>query len=456
MTRDSRVPWRRRVGLSQTLTLTVGSVIGILLIIALAGAYWLVTRESYRSLDLSLVRSANALVLEHQRGETISTTTNCRWLSAPACTQITIIGDQTSSDGLPVPDDVDQIASGSRTPKFHTEYIAGKEYRLYVIPLKDNTGSLTVGYRADSVEKSLERTRWLFVGLAALSLVLGVSVSALISRALLRDLRSVTATAEAIADSHDTGLRLNMSGTDELAQLGRSFDAMVNALDSSLTAQRSLVADASHELRTPLTAIRANAQLATNPDLDPARQAAARASLHGAIDDMTILVGDVLDLARGVEPDPFVEPLRLDELVELTVAGIRAAWPERTIILDFPEAVVLGSDTGLSRLVGNLVTNAVKYSTGVVEVGASLSETDVRLTVRDYGPGIPVKHRQRVFDRFYRAPGSGSQQGSGLGLALAQQIAFAHGTRVEPEWPPSGGTIMSIDLRLVSPDEYVH
>ncbi|GAA1627747.1 MULTISPECIES: HAMP domain-containing sensor histidine kinase [Brevibacterium] len=456
-----RVPLRRRLGLTRALTLTVAAVIGLLLVLALLGAYWLVSRESYRSLDLTLVRSANAVVLEQRQGEEIPTTTDCRWLGAPACTEVAVTGDPVPPGGLVLPDDRAAIASGEAPPEFHTETIAGAHYRLYTAPLADRSGTVTVAYRADSVETSLQRTRWLFLALGGASVLASLLIGALVSRALLRDLRSVTSTAEAIAESRDTELRLNMPGTDELAQLGRSFDSMVAALDTSLQAQRQLVADASHELRTPLTAIKANAQLATNPQLDQRRRESAEANLHEAIDEMSGLVSDVLDLARGAEPDPFVEPLRLDAVVESAVTSLRAAWPERTIRVDVPEVVIVGSEPDLGRLAGNLVANALKYSPGAVDVtgvlcgpdghaAAADSADSVMLRIRDEGPGVSVEHRERIFDRFYRAPDSGGQTGSGLGLAVAQQIAAAHGTRIVADWPAAGGTLMSIRFPLAA------
>jgi two-component system sensor histidine kinase MprB len=170
------------------------------------------------------------------------------------------------------------------------------------------------------------------------------------------------------------------------------------------------------------------------------------AAARGQLDDLTVLVGDLVDLARpGDRPAEPPEELRLDELVTRTVERARRHAPAATFEVDAQPCVVSGRRAGLTRAVGNLLDNAVKWSPpgGTIEVRVR----DGEVSVRDHGPGIAQSDLAHVFDRFYRAPAARGLPGSGLGLAIVKQVADEHDGTVSAEPAPGGGTM----LRLAVP-----
>ena len=190
---------------------------------------------------------------------------------------------------------------------------------------------------------------------------------------------------------------------------------MLGALESSRDAQRQLVADASHELRTPLTSIRANVELLERArDMPPGERAEVLGAVRGQLEDLTVLVGDLVDLARPGEREAEPrEELRLDEVVADAVERARRHAPATRFALTAEPCMVSGSRGRLARAIGNLLDNAIKWSPpgGPVEVSVAAGE----VTVRDQGPGIGVDDLPHVFDRFYRAPAARGLPGSGLG-----------------------------------------
>jgi two-component system sensor histidine kinase MprB len=233
------------------------------------------------------------------------------------------------------------------------------------------------------------------------------------------------------------------------SRLGRSFNAMLAELRASRDAQRQLVADASHELRTPLTSMRANVELlARAPDLPEADRERLVVSTAAQMSELSVLVGDLVDLARppgdAVPAADEREDVRLDVLVRDAVTGARSHAGGRDFVVDAEPCVVHGSRARLHRAVRNLLDNAVKWSPpgGVIEVAVRGGE----VVVRDHGPGIPAADLPHVFDRFYRSPAARGLPGSGLGLAIVRQVAEAHGGSVRAECAPGGGARLRLSL----------
>jgi two-component system sensor histidine kinase MprB len=219
-------------------------------------------------------------------------------------------------------------------------------------------------------------------------------------------------------------------------------------LAASIAAQRQLVADASHELRTPVTSVRTNAEMlrdaATVPDEE--RRLIAGEVVEQA-EELTALIGDLIDLARGDAPDPAVEDVRLDALAYESVQRARRHAPALDFSLSAEPCVVEGAPERLARAINNLLDNAAKHSPdgGTVEI-------ELRggmLTVRDHGPGIDPVDLPHVFDRFHRGANARGRPGSGLGLAIVRQVAEAHGGSVELAAAPGGGTIARLTLPIV-------
>jgi two-component system, OmpR family, sensor histidine kinase MprB len=340
---------------------------------------------------------------------------------------------------------VQEVADGTRGDFFRDEEV--QDVHLRVFTRRGPRGeAVQIARPLTEADDTLGRLRLVLgaVVLGGVGLAGGLGLG--VSRAATRPLARLTGTAEHVTRTGELHHRIPEGPDDEPGRLAAAFNAMLATLQSSRDAQRQLVADASHELRTPLTAIRANIELLEHaPGIPPAERAAMLRSARGQLDDLTVLVGDLVDLARpGERPPEPPEDLRLDELVAAAVRRARTHAPDMTFALDTEPCIVAGRRAGLARAVGNLLDNAVKWSPpdGTVEVRVR----DGEITVRDHGPGIAQADLPHVFDRFYRAPAARGLPGSGLGLAIVKHVADDHGGTVAAEAAPGGGTLIRLRL----------
>jgi two-component system, OmpR family, sensor histidine kinase MprB len=242
---------------------------------------------------------------------------------------------------------------------------------------------------------------------------------------------------------------------DEITRLAVTFNSMLDALEESLAAQRRLVADASHELRTPLTALGANAEILLRADQLSVRQRErATGALTRQLREVTTLVNDLIDLARDEEPQQALESVQPAALLENAVAAARDHWPHVHLVLDTDasaaSALAAAVPSRLTRLFSNLLGNAAKFSPpgGPVEATAHrpADGDGLELTVRDHGPGIDAADLPHVFDRFYRARAARALPGSGLGLAMARQIAHTHHAELTAHQATGGGALFRLRL----------
>jgi two-component system sensor histidine kinase MprB len=346
---------------------------------------------------------------------------------------------------LPVTAAVKDVASGKRAAFLSDQTVDGVHLR--VLTRRGAMGDvLQIARPLTDADNTLARLRWVLAAVMLGGVALAGGLGVLVSRAATRPLARLTGTAEQVTATGDLHHRIPAATDDEPGRLATAFNAMLAALESSRDAQRQLVADASHELRTPLTAIRANIELLEHaPDLPPAERAAMLESARGQLEDLTVLVGDLVDLARpGERPAEPPEDLRLDSLVADAVDRARRHAPTTTFELTAEPCVVRARRARLVRAIGNLLDNAVKWSPPGEAVEVRVREGEV--TVRDHGPGIAQGDLPHVFDRFYRAPSARGLPGSGLGLAIVKHVADAHRGAVSAEAAPGGGTLMRLTL----------
>jgi two-component system sensor histidine kinase MprB len=224
---------------------------------------------------------------------------------------------------------------------------------------------------------------------------------------------------------------------------------MLEALADARRAQRRLVADASHELRTPLTSLRTNLEvLGAEHALAPTDRERLRTDVVAQLEELSVLVGDLIDLAREEEPreDAALQDVRLDELVAHAVARARRHAPVVSFVSDLEPCLVRGAPERLDRAVANLLDNAAKWSPPGATVEVRVR--DGAVTVRDHGPGIAAEDLPFVFDRFYRAADARGRAGSGLGLAIVRQVAEAHGGEVSAAPADGGGALLCLRLPL--------
>ena len=234
---------------------------------------------------------------------------------------------------LPVTPQERKVAASNKAghvARFDYATVLGHRVRVYTSPINPNDpscGALQVARPLTSIDRTL---RQLAVELFVLGLS-GIGLAAVlgwvIAGAAMRPVRHMTETSEHVARTRDLSRRIEMHGRDELARLARSFNTMLEALDFSLRSQRQLVADASHELRTPLTTAKTNVDVLRRTELPKEERDLILREVSQQIDELAVLVTDIVDLARGVEPNLEIEDVRLDLLVEKTVARARRLSP---------------------------------------------------------------------------------------------------------------------------------
>jgi two-component system, OmpR family, sensor histidine kinase MprB len=298
-----------------------------------------------------------------------------------------------------------------------------------------------------SVDRELAKIRlWLLlvaiggVGFAALA-------GFLVARTTLRPVRELSETAERVRQTRDLTQRIHVEGTDELSQLAATFNAMLESLDAAQQRQAQLVQDASHELRTPLTSLRTNIEvLARADELPPEDREHLLRDVVDQLGELTALVAELTELARGEEQETHVEEVRLDLVTEEAIRRTTRNHPEVPIEAELEETTVPGVPASLERAIANLLDNAAKWSPAGTPIDVRLSNGE--LSVRDHGPGIADADLPHVFERFYRATAARSMPGSGLGLSIVQKVAEAHGGTVTAERAADGGTVMR--LRVAS------
>lgn len=293
---------------------------------------------------------------------------------------------------------------------------------------------------------------WL-VTLGGIAAALGLAF--IIGRTTLRPVRKLTAAAEHVAATQDLSATIEEEGDDELARLARSFNAMLMALASSRQQQAQLISDAGHELRTPLTSLRTNIELLLKrPDLPQQDREELTRDVEAQLEELTTLIGDVVDLARQEEQQPEPIEVRFDHIVARAVERARRRAPGLAFETHLTPGSVRAQPALLERAVLNVLDNAIKWSPpgAAVEVWLQRGSYWI-LDVHDHGPGIAVEDLPFVFDRFYRAASARALPGSGLGLAIVRQVVEDHGGSVSASVPAEGGTLIRIELPIVAEAE---
>jgi two-component system sensor histidine kinase MprB len=327
-----------------------------------------------------------------------------------------------------------------------------KGTRLRVLTMGTGaSGAVMVARSLTEVEHELGHLLLILALIGGGGIVLAALLGALVARTALAPIGRFTHSTETLTGSLDLSRRLEVTGRDELGRLAASFNATLDALERSVLAQRHLIADASHELRTPISSLRANIQTLGDAErLEPAEQDALRADIVAELDELTALVADVVELARGAAPEQDRDEVRLDEVVRAAVQSARRRGGA-SFELSLEETLVSGQPERIARAVSNLVDNARKWSPagGTVEIGLK----DGVLSVRDHGPGFAEADLPFVFDRFYRAQAARGRPGSGLGLAIVRQSAEAGGGFAQARNAPGGGALLRVGFGpRASPD----
>jgi len=360
---------------------------------------------------------------------------------------------------IPVPvDELDrEVADGRRRTVLRDIEADGVHLRVLTVALPTG-GAIQLVRSLANVDSTLSRLKLVLALLCAAGTLLAALLGRLFARRVIQPVSDLTAAAEHITQTEDLGRRIEVPGADEVGRMALRFNTMLDtlegsrhALDESVHAQRRLVADASHELRTPVTALRTNIEvLLAGGELPEDDRRRLLEDVRAETEDLSALITDVIELARGDEPLADVEDVALHALVSEAVQRARRRRPNVHFEHELEPTIVEGVPDRLGRAVDNLLDNAAKYSGE--DAGVEVALRDGELSVRDHGPGIPEQDRPHVFDRFYRGTTARGRPGSGLGLAIVRQVVETHGGTISVEQAPGGGALFR--MRLPQVDAY--
>jgi two-component system sensor histidine kinase MprB len=349
------------------------------------------------------------------------------------------------------------VANGVRHPYFTDVNVGGTTLRMYVFHLQPYSvdGQQAAVQLATTLQPTLNvlRTlRWVLALVFLLVVGLAALLARMATRRVLRPLAEVTATAQLIGETDDLSQRIAVHEDDEVGQLATRFNEMLGRLessraqlDASVTSQRQLVADASHELRTPVTSLRTNIEvLLSGAELDEEDRTRLLTDVVEQSEELSNLVSDLIEVARGDTPPTNLEDVRLDRLAEDSIDRARRNAPHVEFREYLAPISVHGNPERLTRAVNNLLDNAALHAGhgGLVEL--TVDQTGV--TVRDHGDGIAEADLPHLFDRFYRGANSRARQGSGLGLSIVRQVAEQHGGSVTAANATGGGAVFTLTL----------
>jgi two-component system sensor histidine kinase MprB len=444
--------WHYRRSLASRVILMTTMAVCFSVALVSLGAYVTVKMSLESSLDNSLLerahRASDSLQLAQMTNNQVPS-----WATGAADVRIFVVENDghaftTDATTSPPPLGEPEIAVARRqsSSSVRTVSVGGQDYRVVAVPYLDRYAVVLAQNMApqERVLKKLGAVMLLF-GLAG---VIGAAAAGwAVARNGLRPVRRLTRNVERIARTENLQ-PLPVEGDDEIARLAAAFNDMLVALSAARDRQRRLVADAGHELRTPLTSLRTNLDLLLQADATGGLDDAARSELledvRAQIEEMSTLVGDLVELARDEPLRPVVEKVDLAEVVDRAVARARRRGGGLTFEVDTEPWWVVGESASLERAVTNLLDNAVKWSPADGTVRIRLNHGT--LTVDDEGPGIAATDRDHVFERFYRSEESRSMPGSGLGLSIVRQVVERHAGNVRVDETDHGGTRMVIQL----------
>jgi two-component system sensor histidine kinase MprB len=334
--------------------------------------------------------------------------------------------------------------------------VGGTTYRVETVGglLQTTDGTplaLQVAHPITDLINTLKKLRLVlsFVVLGGIAVAVGLGYA--VALATIRPVERLTATAEHVAATEDLDAAIDDEGKDEIARLAQAFNAMLAALRSSRQQQAQLVSDASHELRTPLTSLRTNIEVLVKvPDLPTNDRNGLLADVQSQVEELTTLVGDLVELGRYDEKESEPTEIGLHVIVERAIDRARRRAVGMQFVVNLDAGVVMAQPALLERAILNVLDNAVKFSPpgGPIEVTLRRLDRWV-LDIRDHGSGISPEDLPKVFDRFYRAAAARSLPGSGLGLAIVAQAVRDHGGQVSAIGHPGGGTVIRIELPTV-------
>lgn len=422
--------------------------VGIAVALTALAGYLTVANQIQHSLDEGLLQQARQMVgaiedpsqLENESSEA---------LLAADLRAAYVFGSrvQSTRPEPPIGEPEVAVATGAETQSIRTANAPdGESMRVAAVRAAPRL-ALVLAQPTAPTDAILQQLKTASIVAGGLGIALAAWAGFSIAQTGLRPVVRLTEASERVAETGRLD-PIEVEGTDEIARLSHSFNAMLAAVRESQRRQHRLVADAGHELRTPLTSMRTNIDLLAQSDeqggLSDRDRKALIADVRAQAEELTQLVGDLVELSREDPPEATFETMDLADVVRDAVSRVRRRAPNVSFSVDLHPWTVRGDSTMLDRAVTNLLDNAAKYSPaqGIVTVALS----DGTLEVTDEGPGISADDLPHVFERFYRSSEARGLPGSGLGLAIVRAAAERHGGTVTAASPESGGTVLTMTL----------
>jgi two-component system sensor histidine kinase MprB len=366
---------------------------------------------------------------------------------------------------LPVSARTLAIAQGAGGSMFSDVHVGANHLRVLTFATfvsvngQPEAAALQLARPLNGIDGILSNLRLFLLAVLLGGIALAGALGRVAARRVLAPLSEVAQAAEHIGETDDLSRRIRVHADDEVGQLAIRFNSMLDrlersraALDESVRAQRQLVADASHELRTPVTSLRTNIEvLLEGGELPPEERRRLLTDVVEQSEELTALVSDLIELARGDDPGFATEDVRLDRVAAESVARSSRNAPEIAVRTQLEPMVLDGVPSRLGRAVNNLLDNAARHSPpgGVVEVTVDREG----VSVRDHGPGVAEADLPYVFDRFFRGANTRGRQGSGLGLAIVRQVTEQHGGTASVANAPDGGAVFTLHLPVLPAGE---
>ncbi|MCP2246296.1 two-component system, OmpR family, sensor histidine kinase MprB [Lentzea aerocolonigenes] len=422
------------------------------------GAYMIVRKNVYDALDESLRERAIAVVNGAQFSSDQVQNYPAAFLAA-GDVRMGLLNGATGSLRYPEnskepPNDpkAREVAQGLRDDYLWTDYRS--DTRAIAVQYQNNT-AIVIAQSLAPQRTTLAKLSVVLLLIGGAGVLLAAIAGTAVARTGLRPVQRLTEATERVANTGDL-TPIPVSGDDELARLTHSFNAMLGAVAESQERQRRLVADAGHELRTPLTSMRTNLELLLaserpdSPTLSEEDKREIQSDVRAQLDELTTLIGDLVELAREDAPQVIHEPVDLVEVVERSLdRARRRASNDVTFDVHLQPWTLLGDSSALERAVLNLLDNAVKFSPSGSAVRLNLRQVgdgSAVVEVADAGPGIADADLPHVFERFYRSSEARTLPGSGLGLAIVKQVAQRHGGTATAGRAPEGGALFTLRL----------
>ncbi len=359
-------------------------------------------------------------------------------------------------EGLSLDDqELERVLEGDVSSR--TLELAGEDVRVRTARLiigRQVVGTVRVGESAESIGRVVDALQVILIGEGVGAAVLALAIGYWLARSALKPIGDVTAVATEI-EASDLSRRIAARGKPaEVQRLADTFDGMLERLSAAFQQQRSFVLDVSHELRTPLTALRGNLDVILMDDRLDRETRAQMERMSMEVGRLIRLTSNLLYLAHAdAGRELHRRPVELDTLCLEVYQETKNLRPEVTFRLGREDQVtVVGDRDLLKQLILNLVDNGLKYTPPGGDVTLSLygNESWARIIVKDTGRGIPPEEIPQIFDRHYRGSGSGGRRGSGagIGLAIADWIARAHGGQIVVESQVGKGSTFTVSLPL--------